>query len=83
MDKYDNLLIVILALMGIVLIIFNGHLANSIGSVWLQSKGGIMDTGEYLFMKTSFANASLAIGGILFGGSFLAMLFSLYQMKNK
>ena len=85
MDKNNDLLklSVIFAMIGILLIIFNGHLANAFGSVWLQSNGGIMDTGEYLFMKTSYANASLVIGGILFGGSFLAMIYSWYHMKNK
>ncbi|MBD8035948.1 translation initiation factor 2 [Solibacillus sp. A46] len=85
MNKNNDLLklCMIFAIIGIVFIVFNGHFANAFGSVWLQSNGGIMDTEEYFFMKTSYANASLVIGGILFSVSFLAMIFSWYQMKNK
>ena len=85
MNKNNDLLklSVIFAIIGIVFIVFNGHFANAFGSVFLQSNGGMMDTGEYLFMKTSYANASLVIGGILFGVSFLTMIYSWYQLKNK
>lgn len=85
MDKNNDLLklSLIFAIIGLVFIVFNGHFANGFGSFYLQSNGGMMDTGEYLFMKTSYANASLVIGGILFSVSFLAMIFSWYQWKNK
>lgn len=85
MDKNNDLLklSLIFAIIGLVFIVFNGHFANGFGSVYLQSNGGMMDTGEYLFMKTSYANASLVIGGILFSVSFIAMIFSWYQWKKK
>ncbi|MFS0876208.1 translation initiation factor 2 [Solibacillus isronensis] len=72
----------IFALIGLLLIIFNGRIANSFGSIWIHSLGGMSDTNEYIFIKTSYANASLVIGGILLGISLIAMLFSWYQLRS-
>ncbi|MER2155360.1 MAG: translation initiation factor 2, partial [Solibacillus sp.] len=66
----------IFAVIGLILIFFNGRIANSFGSIWIQSLGGMSDTNEYIFIKTSYANASLVIGGILLSISLIAMLFS-------
>ncbi|MGN7477382.1 translation initiation factor 2 [Solibacillus silvestris] len=81
MDKNNRLLklSLIFAIIGMLLIVFNGHLANMFGSVWLNSIGGISDSEQFLFVKTSYANASLIIGGILFGVSFTASLYSWYE----
>lgn len=43
----------IFALIGILLIVFNGRIANTLGSLWIQSLGGMSDTNEYIFIKTS------------------------------
>jgi|GEM_PF-770210 len=72
----------IFSLIGLLLIVFNGRIANALGSLWIQSLGGMSDTNEYIFIKTSYANASLVIGGILLGISLIAMLFSWYQLRN-
>lgn len=72
----------IFALVGLLLIVFNGRIANTLGSLWIQSLGGMSDTSEYIFMKTSYANASLVIGGILLSVSLVAMLFSWYQLRS-
>ncbi|MER2119280.1 MAG: translation initiation factor 2 [Solibacillus sp.] len=72
----------IFAVIGLILIFFNGRIANSFGSIWIQSLGGMSDTNEYIFIKTSYANASLVIGGILLSISFIAMLFSWYQLRS-
>lgn len=73
----------IFAIIGLLLIIFNGHIANTFGSIWIQSLGGISDTNEYIFIKTNYANASLLTGGILLSISLIAMLFSWYQIRNQ
>lgn len=70
------------ALIGSILIFFNGWIANSFGSIWIQSLGGMSDTNEFIFIKTSYANASLVIGGILLSISLVAMLFSWYQLRS-
>lgn len=72
----------IFAVIGLILIFFNGRIANSFGSIWIQSLGGMSDTNEYIFIKTSYANASLVIGGILLSISLIAMLFSWYQLRS-
>lgn len=64
----------IFALIGLILILFNGRIANSLG--------GMSDTNEYIFIKTSYANASLVIGGILLSISLVSMLFSWYQLRS-
>lgn len=72
----------IFSIIGLLLIIFNGSIANKLGSIWIQSLGGMADTNEYIFIKTSYAHASLVIGGILLSVSFIAMLFSWYQFRK-
>lgn len=72
----------IFSIIGLLVIVFNGQIANTLGSLWIQSLGGMSDTNEYIFMKTSYANASLVIGGILLSVSLVAMLFSWYQLRS-
>ncbi|MGE7981721.1 translation initiation factor 2 [Solibacillus sp. NPDC093137] len=72
----------IFALIGLLLIFFNGRIANSLSSIWIQFLGGMSDTNEYIFIKTSYANASLVVGGILLSISLVAMLFSWYQLRS-
>ncbi|MEK5080520.1 translation initiation factor 2 [Solibacillus sp. FSL W7-1436] len=72
----------IFAVIGLLLIVFNGRIANTLGSIWIQSLGGMSDTNEYIFIKTSYANASLVIGGIILSISLIAMLFSWYQIRS-
>ncbi|WP_339176526.1 translation initiation factor 2 [Solibacillus sp. FSL R5-0691] len=72
----------IFAIIGLLIIVFNGQIADSFSSIWLKSIGGMADTNDYILMKTSYANASLLIGGILFSISLVAMLFSWYQLRS-
>ncbi|MBM7663822.1 hypothetical protein JOC25_000278 [Solibacillus kalamii] len=72
----------IFAIIGLILIVFNGSIANSLGTIWIQSLGGMSDTNEYIFIKTSYSHASLVIGGIFLSISLIAMLFSWYQLRS-
>jgi len=72
----------IFAVFGLLVIVFNGQIANTLGSIRIRSLGGISDTNEYIFIKASYANASHVAGGILLSIGLSAMLFSWYQLRR-
>lgn len=74
----------ILAICGVVLIVFSGSIGNSISNFWLQRQpGGMIDTDVYLLMMNSFQMSALVIGGILFAVCLPTALYTWYQTLKK
>lgn len=73
----------ILAICGIVLIVFSGSIGESLSNFWLRQNGGSANTETYLYIMNSYRSSTLLIGGILFAVCLPISIYAWYQtLKN-